>query len=80
MGLTFSDFAQAMLVLLGAGAIYLLSEKRGRVRRWGYIVGAASEPFWLYAAWTTQQWGVLLLVFWWSWFYIRGAINNWGVE
>ena len=72
--------AQIALVILGAGAIFLLAQKRGRVRRWGYIVGLLSEPFWVYSSLTAHQWGVVALTAWWAGFYAIGAVNNWRVE
>lgn len=68
---------QLAIVILGGLAIYLLASKRARVRRWGYVSGLASEPFWIHASVTTEQWGVVLLAVWWGWFYFRGAVNNW---
>lgn len=72
-------FVQAMIVLLGGATIALLASKLGRVRRWGYVVGLASEPFWIYAALVAGQWGILLVALWWAWFYYVGAVNNWDV-
>ena len=74
------NIVQFIIAVLGALAIFLLASKSGRTRRWGYVAGLASEPFWFYASLTTSQWGVLALAFWWSYFYTVGAINNWRVE
>lgn len=75
-----NDFVQVMILLMSAATAYFLCHKQGSVRRWGYVVGFLSEPFWLYAAWAAGQWAVVLLVFWWAGNYIRGALNNWRVE
>jgi hypothetical protein len=76
----FDLFVQAAIVILGGIAIYLLASKRGRVRRWGYVAGLASEPFWIWSAYFADQWGVIALALWWSGFYAVGAVNNWRIE
>ena len=73
-----NDLVQAAILILSGVTAWLLASKHARVRRWGYVVGIVGEPFWLYASWVTNQWGVVLLALWWTAQYIRGAINNWG--
>lgn len=74
------DIAQIAIVLLGGAAIYFLASPDALVRRWGYLSGLLSEPFWIYAAITDKQWGVLMMALWWGGFYFVGLINNWSVQ
>lgn len=73
----FDIFIQAGILILGGFAVALLAHKEASVRKWGYVTGLASEPFWIYAAVTTDQWGVVLIALWWAWWYYKGALNNW---
>jgi len=68
---------QAAIVILGGAAVVLLANKSGEVRRWGYLSGLLSEPFWVYSAVVADQWGVVILALWWGWWYWRGLVNNW---
>ncbi len=66
---------QALIVILSMLSGCLLSCK-GRWQIWGYVVGLISEPFWMYSAWKNQQWGIVLLVLWYTFWYARGIINH----
>ena len=72
------DFCQTAILILSCVAIWLLAKKRDSVSRWGYVVGLASEPFWLYASYKAEQWGVFLVCLWWAWCYLKGIWNHWG--
>jgi len=52
------DLCQIGIFVLSAIAGVLVTFKRDHIRRWGYIVGLASEPFWFWAAYTSEQWDV----------------------
>lgn len=58
-------------ISLGAAAIYFIGNKN----KWGFIVGLAAQPFWLYIAISTRQWGVFAVsvVFTANW--AKGAYN-----
>lgn len=75
------QFVQFLIAATGAGSIYFLSDRDWKVRRWGYVVGLAGEPAWIYAGMTAEplQWGVVFLAMWWSVFFVRGIFNNWEV-
>jgi hypothetical protein len=30
-------------------------------RRWGFVVGLAGQPGWLYVTWSADQWGMLVV-------------------
>ena len=68
---------QVAIVILGALAISLLASAKGQVRRWGYVAGLVSEPFWIWSAYFADQFGVIALAVWWGYHYYRGAVNNW---
>ena len=70
------DFAQICIAVFGASAIYLVSRK-DRWKRWGYIFGLCSQPFWLYSSWKAQQWGIFALSFWYAFSWANGIYNYW---
>ena len=43
------SFDQIAIALLGGAAIWLVGRKE-RWRRYGYLCGLVSQPFWLYAS------------------------------
>lgn len=69
------DFIQAWVLMFSCLAIWCVA-RTDRWHRWGYVFGAVSEPAWLWAAWESQQWGVLLLCGWWGYYWIVGAYRR----
>ena len=53
------DLANVGIVIFGTAAIWLIGRPES-LRRWGYICGALTQPFWIYLAIKYQMWGVLL--------------------
>ena len=70
-------FCQLSIFVLSAVAGVLVCFKRDRIRRWGYIVGLASEPFWFWAAISADQWGVFWGSVVWTVIWIIGVYNHW---
>lgn len=58
--------AQFGIAIFGVTAIILVARKN----KWGFVLGLASEPFWILTAYENKQWGIQLLnviyVFTWS--------------
>lgn len=69
---------QALLLLSGATAIFLIKETgRPRRERWGFLIGALGQPVWLYVAWTAGQWGLFTLALFYTWGWTEGAWKRW---
>ena len=52
------DFiANIGIAILGLIAIILVARKN----KWGFVVGLASQPFWLLTSFLNKQWGVFFL-------------------
>lgn len=66
---------QLAIFLLSSASIWLLSGPTPGL--WGYALGLASQPFWLFAAARAQQWGVFALSLVYSVLWLRGIINHW---
>jgi membrane associated rhomboid family serine protease len=67
---------QIWITVFGLLAIYLVADKRAKIRRYGFICGAIGQPAWFYLFISTQQWFMLILttVYLISW--IRGVITS----
>ena len=68
---------QAAILILSAAAMWLVSG-RSRHARLGWALGLASQPFWLYATFVADQWGMLLLAVFYTGAWARGLVNHWG--
>lgn len=53
--------AQAAIFLLGVTGIAL--SQTTRYARYGCLVSLTAQPFWLYASWQAQQWGIFAACF-----------------
>lgn len=71
------EFCQWSIFILSAIAGGLVAQKRDSIRRWGYIVGLASEPFWFWASISTEQWGVFGGCVVWTVIWGLGVWNHW---
>ncbi|MEH6566940.1 MAG: hypothetical protein V7756_16565 [Halopseudomonas sp.] len=58
-------------------AIWLTQDTRLQRRRWASIFGLASQPFWFYAAISTQQWGVFILSLLYTAVWAKGFYTHW---
>jgi len=67
---------QIAIAVLGATAIWLVG-RREHWRKYGYLVGLLSQPFWLYASYKAEQWGIFALSIWYGYCWIQGLKNNW---
>jgi len=58
--------SQIGIAVFGIAAIILVARKN----KWGFVLGLASQPFWILTAYNNGQWGIQLLnviyVFTWS--------------
>jgi len=47
------QFDQIAIAVLGALAAWL-----SQARRWAPVFGMLGQPFWFYASWKAEQWGI----------------------
>ncbi len=71
--------AQAWIAVLGGLAVWLVGSS-GPWRRWGYVLGLASQPAWIWTAVRHEQWGILALAVWYTLGWARGLRNYWKQE
>ena len=68
---------QIFIAFTGLTAVWLSQDERENWRKWACIFGLCGQPFWFYAAWKAEQWGILLLCFFYAWSWYRGLKTHW---
>lgn len=69
--------AQIMIAALGVIAIWLSQSKRQVVRRYACLFGMAGQPFWFWSSISAEQWGIVLLSFFYTIAWAKGIKTNW---
>ena len=68
---------QIGITLSGVIAIWLTQDKRVTWRRWACIFGMLAQPFWFYAAWKAEQWGIFAMCTLYTYAWARGLWAHW---
>ena len=68
---------QIGITLSGVIAIWLSQDERAAWRRWACIFGMLGQPFWFYAAWKAEQWGIFALCTLYTYAWARGVWTHW---
>ncbi len=68
---------QVAIAITGVVAIWLSQDKRENFRKYASIFGLAGQPFWFYSAFSAEQWGILLLTFFYTAAWFKGLKNHW---
>ena len=69
--------AQIFIALFGVTAVALSQSALADRRRWASVFGLLGQPFWFYAAWEAQQWGIFTLCFLYTISWCKGFHTNW---
>lgn len=68
---------QIAIAMTGAVAVWLSQDRRAERRKWACVLGILGQPFWFYATWKAEQWGMFCLCFVYTWAWLRGVRTNW---
>lgn len=68
---------QIGITLSGVIAVWLTQDKRIAWRRWACIFGMFAQPFWFYAAWKAEQWGIFAMCTLYTYAWARGFWTHW---
>lgn len=52
---------QLTLAVLSLLALWMLTSDNALMRRWGSVMGLASQPFWLWATLDSEQYGIFFI-------------------
>lgn len=65
------------IALFGVSAIALTQDPNPARQRFACLFGLAGQPFWFYAAWQSEQWGIGLLTLLYTLAWSRGVWRQW---
>jgi len=68
---------QIGITLSGIIAVWLTQDKRAAWRRCACIFGMLAQPFWFYAAWKAEQWGIFAVCMLYTYAWARGLWIHW---
>jgi len=68
---------QWMIAILGSLASWIIHDERKNWRLWACIFALAAQPFWFFAAWKAQQWGIFAMDIVYTLGWIKGFWQNW---
>ena len=69
--------SQLAIALFGLTAIWLTQSVSAAQRKWAPVLGLCSQPFWFYATFTAEQWGIFVLAVFYTLAWCRGIKNQW---
>ena len=69
--------AQIFIALFGVTAVALSQSLLATRRRWAPVFGLIGQPFWFYAAWESQQWGIFALCLLYTLSWGKGFYTSW---
>lgn len=73
----FMTIDQIAIALLGAAAAFLSQASTEAARRWACIFGIVGQPFWFWASWHANQWGVFAVSVLYALAWVRGFWLYW---
>lgn len=68
---------QLFIALFGVTAIWLSQDKRESYRKYACILGLLGQPFWFYATYQAEQWGIFALCFIYALSWAKGLNHYW---
>jgi hypothetical protein len=68
---------QIVIGFTGTVAVWLTQDKREHFRKYASVVGLIGQPFWFYASYSSEMWGIFFLSFLYTYAWSRGFYFNW---
>lgn len=68
---------QIIIAFTGMIAIWLTQQDNDDWKKYACLFGIVGQPFWFYSAYTSEQWGILVLTFFYTYSWYIGINNNW---
>lgn len=69
--------AQVAIFVFGLSAVALVGVRQHKMRRWGYVLGLISQPFWFYTLTVNHQYVLLAAAVVYTMSWINGIKNHW---
>lgn len=70
-------FAQIMIAVFGVTAVWLTQQSNQDLKRYACFFGLLGQPFWVYATYSTEQWGMFILTLCYTYAWYIGLWNTW---
>lgn len=70
-------FEQIGIAICGVSAVFLSQDSRESWRKWACVFGLIGQPFWFWATYKAEQWGILVLCFFYAYSWARGIKTYW---
>jgi len=70
-------FSQIFIALFGCTAVALTQSSSPVFNRWACIFGLLGQPFWMYATYSSEQWGMFGITFVYTWAWWIGFRRHW---
>ena len=72
-----NDFSQVMIAIFGVSAIFLSQTAHIKYRRWASVMGLIGQPFWFISSILSENWGILILCFFYTFAWAKGFVSHW---
>jgi len=69
--------SQIGIMIFGLSAVWLVTYKKENTRRWGYLCGLLSQPFWFITVIYHRQWVILISCMVYTLLWAKGFYNHW---
>ena len=69
--------SQIAVFVFGVGAVLVVGMRRPSIRRWGYVLGLCSQPFWYYTFIAHEQYILVLCAIAYTVSWAVGFRNYW---
>ena len=69
--------SQIFLAITGVVSIMLTQQNNEYLKKYACLFGLAGQPFWFYASYQAEQWGIFVLSFFYLYAWCVGLKNNW---
>jgi uncharacterized iron-regulated membrane protein len=71
------SLCNTVIIISGVTSSLLGSSNNNRQKFYAFLAALAAEPFWLYASYTTGNFGISFLGVWYLAMHIRGVVLHW---
>lgn len=71
-----NDIIQFTILLSSASVAWLVTQPNNKHKLIGFYIGLFSQPFWFYSSFSSGQWGIFVLCFFYSYSWIKGIIKH----
>lgn len=66
---------QFLILFFSGSSIFFLSRK-DHWQKWGFVLGLCGQPFWIWSAYHSGQWGIFFVSLWFTYRHIVGIANH----